>query len=70
MLDFQQTVQQIQQVSVAERIHVIELILQSVKHDINTSLTIKPREFVIRKFSLGTEVHVDRDKLYAERISL
>jgi hypothetical protein len=64
------TVQQIQQVSITERIHVIELILQSLKHDINLKIIQKPNEFVIRKFSLGKEVHVDRDQLYAERINL
>lgn len=65
-----QTVQQIQQVSITERIHLIELILQSVKHDIKLKNLEKNKKFVIRKFSLGKEVDVDRDELYAERINL
>ena len=61
---------QIQQAPIAERLHIIELILQSLKHDINTKRTIKQstyKSFTVRHFSLGGEVHVDRDLLYAER---
>jgi hypothetical protein len=59
------TVDRIKQSPVEERIQIIELILQSLKSDIkikakNTDKT-KRKQFKIRKFSLGEEVHVDRD---------
>ena len=69
MVDLE-TVKQIKQASVEERIQIIELILQSLKHDIKPELKIEKsqfKQFKIRKFSLGEEVHVVRDKLYAER---
>ena len=69
MVDLE-TVKQIKQASVEERIQIIELILQSLKHDIKPELKIEKsqfKQFKIRKFSLGEEVHVARDKLYAER---
>ena len=50
-----------------ERIQTIELILQTIKHDVNIIRQIpqKPRKpFRVRKFSLGQTVHVDRDLIY------
>lgn len=64
------TVNQLKQASIEERIQLIELILQSLKKDIKPELEIGKsqfKHFKIRKFSLGEEVHVDRDKLYSER---
>jgi len=64
------TVNQIKQASIEERIQIIELILQSLKKDIRPELEVGKsqfRSFKIRKFSLGKEVHVDRDELYSER---
>ncbi len=29
---------------------------------------VPPKKFIIRKFSLGSEVTVDRDEIYAERV--
>ncbi|MGD2092446.1 MAG: hypothetical protein PVH61_40140 [Candidatus Aminicenantes bacterium] len=65
------TVNQIKQSPITERIWFIETILQSLKDDIkkeevNRKSKLKP--FKVRKFSLGEEVHVDRDELYADRI--
>ncbi len=61
-------VNQIKQASVEERISIIELILQSLQKDIRPELEVgKSQFFKIRKFSLGKEVHVDRDELYSER---
>lgn len=63
-------IQQIQQKSVEERIYIIELILQSLKRDMNFTQQIpqKPRKpFRVRKFNLGQEIHVDRDLIYYER---
>jgi hypothetical protein len=65
------TVEQIKKSPVEERIHIIELILQSLKSDLKTKVKstekTKFKQFKVRKFSLGEEVHVNRDELYAER---
>ncbi|NIM16822.1 MAG: hypothetical protein GTO45_32965 [Candidatus Aminicenantes bacterium] len=70
MIDIQ-TVNQIKQSSIAERIQVIEIILQSLKNDIKQAPVKlngkKFKPFKVRTFSLGGEVHVDRDELYSER---
>jgi hypothetical protein len=63
--------EQIRQTSVEERIQLIELILQSLKQDLQISPTNekpKAKPFKVRTFSLGQEVHVDRDRIYLERI--
>jgi len=64
------TIEQIQQASVAERIQIIELILQSLKYDMQINLTgekSKFKLFTVRQFNLGKEVRVNRDVVYAER---
>jgi biotin-(acetyl-CoA carboxylase) ligase len=69
MID-QESVKQITQATVVERIQMIELILESLKHDMKTMGTEEPsqlRPFKIRQFDLGKEVHVERDSIYAER---
>ncbi len=69
MIDLK-TVEQIQQASVAECIQIIELILQSLKHDVKINRTgEKPKfkPFRVRQFNLGQEVQVNRDMVYAER---
>ena len=69
MID-QETIRQIQQASVAERIQLIEQILQSLKEDLpassaNDKPEVKP--FKARQFDLGREVLTDRNEIYAER---
>lgn len=57
----------IQDASVAERIQIIELILQSVKQDMGRIVTTGKRRFKpfrVRPFNLGTDVHVDRDAIF------
>ena len=69
MIDLK-TVEQIQQASVAERIQIIELILQSLKHDMKINLASeKPKfkPFKVHQFNLGEDVQVNRDMVYAER---
>lgn len=63
------TVDRIKKSPIEERIQIIELILQSLKNDIKTKNTGKAKfkQFKIRKFSLGEEVHINRDELYSER---
>jgi len=65
------TINQIRRSPIAERIQFIEIILQSLKSDINeehVNRKSRSKPFKVRKFSLGKEVHVDRDELYSERI--
>lgn len=64
------TVDQLEQAPIAERLQVIEILLQSLKKDIQRGPTNGPAKvtpFKVRKFSLGQEVHVDREELYSER---
>jgi len=65
------TVDRIKKSPIEERIKIIELILQSLKNDIKTKAKntgkTKFKQFKIRKFSLGEEVHVNRDEIYSER---
>ena len=58
---------EIQGAPVEERLHLIEIILQSLKKDIETTSSAPKKMFTVRKFSLGTEVHADRNQLYNER---
>ncbi|MCP5052709.1 MAG: hypothetical protein GY940_36415 [bacterium] len=62
------TVNRIKRASVAERLRVIEIILQSLRIDIKEEPPgKKSKQFKVRQFDLGEEVHVDRDELYSER---
>ena len=63
-------IEQIQHKTIQERIYIIELILQTLKRDMNiirqaSKKTHKP--FRVRTFNLGQEIHVDRDLIYYER---
>ena len=65
-----ETVEQIQQAPVAERLHIVELILKSLKRDMHLPLgdtAASQRPFAVRQFGLGQDVRVDRDELYADR---
>ena len=61
------TLQEIQGAPIEERLYLIEIILQSLKKDIETTSPASKKMFTVRKFSLGAEVHADRDQLYNER---
>jgi hypothetical protein len=61
------TVNRIKRAPVSERLHLIELLLKSLKEEITTKPRAKHKRFKIRKFNLGQEVHLDRDELYSER---
>ncbi len=66
----QKTVQQLQHASVTERIDLIEVLLQSLKYDIQTTHVVKTpqwKPFTVRLFNLGSDIQVDRDVIYAER---
>ncbi len=64
------TAQEIRQASIPDRLQIIELILHSLKEEMSpdTPGERRPRRaFALRQFSLGEEVHADRDQLYADR---
>jgi hypothetical protein len=68
MLD-QETVQQLQDAPVADRIQAIEVLLQSLKNDF-TSVTRQKaagKTFRVRTFDLGRDISVDRETMYLER---
>jgi hypothetical protein len=56
---------------VTERLRIIEALVQSLKEDINPEyhkITDKKiKTFRVHPISLGEEVQVNRDELYAER---
>lgn len=69
MIDLE-TVNKINHAPIAERIQIIELILESLKQDIHQLSRSKSpqfKPFKVRQFNLGRDVHVDRDIIYAER---
>ncbi len=62
--------ERIREASVSEQIEILELILRSLKSKIEPERKsprkpVKP--FKVRKFKLGEEIHVDREKMYSER---
>lgn len=67
----QETVQQLQYTPLTYRIQVIELLLQSLKDEIaQTEIVQAPRKpFHVQTFDLGTDVTVDREAMYADRVS-
>ncbi len=69
-MSVQEAVQQLQYAPLADRIQVIELLLQSLKDEIANSETAQAvrKPFRIRTFDLGTDIEIDRDDLYADRV--
>jgi hypothetical protein len=65
----QETVQQLQHAPLADRIQVIEVLLESLKHDIVPvePCQVGPAPFRVRTFDLGRDISIDRDEMYAER---
>ncbi len=65
----QETVQQLQHAPVADRIQLIEILLQSLKHDIvHPGRQERSRTpFRVRTFNLGTNNSLDREEMYAEK---
>jgi hypothetical protein len=60
-----ETVQQLQRTPVAERIQLIEILLQSLKQDVVPPESLKPdkeeqKRFTVRTFNLGTDISLDR----------
>lgn len=66
----QEAVHQLQSAPLAARILAIELILQSLKDEIVQSKPTQSRQrpFRVRTFDLGTDIHMDREEMYADRV--
>ncbi len=68
------TIRQIQAAPVADRIRLIELILQSLKGDLDDKeiagvvTETGHRPFAVHRFNLGEDIHVDRDDIHADRL--
>ncbi|MGB5157081.1 hypothetical protein [Desulfobacterium sp. N47] len=65
-----ETIGQLQSISVGERLHLMEILLNSLKQDMkNMERKAQPKlkRFKVRTFNLGQEIHADRDIIYAER---
>lgn len=67
------SINDIVQLSIAERLRIIEIIFQSLKSDLRQvqekdASQPKSKPFSVRKFHLGRDVSIDRDELYADRI--
>lgn len=68
-MTIQDAINTLQQASLQDRIHTIELLLESLKNDIahtTTSPKIQ-KPFHIRTFDLGGDVIVDREEMYLGR---
>ncbi len=67
----QATLTQIQNAPISERIRLIELLLESLKHDLDTEGNGHKLHttFKLRTFDLGQDIEVDRDAIYSERVS-
>lgn len=67
----QEVVQQLQYAPLAERIQVIELLLESLKAEITQSKAVQKthQPFRVRTFDLGTNIQIDREEMYADRVS-
>jgi hypothetical protein len=65
----QETVQQLQYTPLTYRIQVIELLLQSLKHEIAQSeaARVSRKPFRVQTVDLGVDVTVDREEMYADR---
>ena len=67
----QETVQQLQDMPLTYRIQVIELLLQSLKEEIAQREIVQApgKPFRVQTFDLGADVTVDREEMYADRVS-
>lgn len=62
------TLRQLENAPIEERIKIIEWLLQSVKNDLKRSS--KPQQpFKVRSFSLGSDIAVNREEIYSNRIA-
>jgi len=64
-----EVVRQIETAPLTDRLEIMEILFRSLKNDIKTVVKkAKPfKQFKVRTFGLGQEIHIDRDELYSER---
>ncbi len=65
-----QTIDDIQKASVTERIHLMEVLLHSLKKDMDRVRNYqleRRKPFTVRVLNLGNEVLMDRNSMYSER---
>ncbi len=76
----QEIMSQVERLSLAEKMSLLEALVQALKTEAPLSgkskeeeeahreeIRRRRREFKVEAFNLGCDVHVDRDELYAER---
>jgi len=67
-----ETIKQLQSTSIEDRLHLMEVLLDSLKRDIKNSdddeeIRPEPKKFIVRTFNLGQDIQAERDVIYAER---
>lgn len=65
----QEAIKALQDAPVKERIQIIELLLQSLKNDIELAESAEEvqKPFTVRTFDLGRDVLPDREEMYISR---
>lgn len=64
-----EVIKQLETTPLTDHLEIIEILFRSLKNDIKTVVKkAKPfKQFKVRTFGLGQEIHIDRDELYTER---
>lgn len=64
-----ETIEQIEDISAEERLHLIEILLNSLKKDIKSirQEQFQKKNFTVSSFDLGQDIHTNRDNIYSER---
>ena len=65
----QEAIKALQDAPVKERIQIIELLVQSLKNDIELVESAKKTQkpFTVRTFDLGSDILPDREEMYVSR---
>jgi len=63
----QETIRELQNISVSERLYIMEILLNSLKQDIERQKQPCMKRFTARHFNLGQDINADRDSIYSER---
>jgi|JI10StandDraft_1071094.scaffolds.fasta_scaffold335642_2 hypothetical protein len=70
-MSFQEAVQELKYAPLADRLQAIELLLQSMRGEIahkDRIIDAIRKPFRVRTFNLGTDIQIDRDEIYADRV--
>lgn len=65
----QETIRLLQHAPLVDRIQMIEMLLETVKHDLGQTKEHRAYHvpFQVHTFDLGVDISLDRDEMYAER---